>query len=62
MSPSRRTLLDDGIPCTTSSLIEIHSEAGNPWYARCDVATHLGQRPAHEKIVLTEQLYLFFSF
>lgn len=30
--------------------------------ARCDVATHLGQRPAHEKIVLTEQLYLFFSF
>ena len=30
MSPSRSLRLADGIPCTTSSLIDVHTVAGKP--------------------------------
>jgi hypothetical protein len=32
MSPSFKTRFFDGMPCTTSLLIEVQSTQGNPWY------------------------------
>lgn len=34
MSPSFRTVLSSGMPCTTTSLTEVQMVAGNPPYPR----------------------------
>src|SRR2546428_352062 len=45
MSPSLRTFFDDGMPCTTSSLTEVHSTQGYPRYP-----LNAGRTPASRHI------------